>query len=189
MGTTESLRQVVSFDNPIFTKSLTQLFAALLWFDCALTFPMEVRHFWKCKISGAMLVYIVIRYTAIIDRVFLISEGLLRSSGFLVSTMFGGHSFCAGSSQFPRSYKTCDAVQRVDDVILTLNHLAFSGAFLSSPSKECSNRSLAFTILGVYGFCGPNWKLLSVVVPLALFKPASYIVNMFIRSHLCDYAL
>lgn len=93
METTEFLRQVVSFDNPVFTKSLTQLFPALLWFDCVLTFPMEVRHFWKCRISGAMLVYIVIRYTAIIDRVLLISEGLLRNSGFLVSTTFWGALF------------------------------------------------------------------------------------------------
>lgn len=84
--TTQCLRQAVGFDNfSIFTRRLTWLFAVLLWFDFALTFPTEVRHIWRRKLSGAMLVYIFTRYTAIIDRVLLISEVFLPNSDLRVS--------------------------------------------------------------------------------------------------------
>ncbi len=40
----------------------------------------------------------------------------------------------------------------------------------------------AFTILGVYGVWGPNWKPLLVVIPLTLIKPALIIVKFSVAT-------
>ena len=55
-----------------------------------------------------MLVYIVIRYTAVIDRVLIIdiTEGFLTTSDFQVNTIWVV-SFARSSQRFPLSYKTC----------------------------------------------------------------------------------
>lgn len=45
---------------------------ALLWFDFALTFTAEVRGIWRRRFSCATLIYLFMRYTALIDRVFFI---------------------------------------------------------------------------------------------------------------------
>ncbi|KAI1790332.1 hypothetical protein LXA43DRAFT_1062142 [Ganoderma leucocontextum] len=86
----------------------TGLFAALLWFDFALTFPTEVRRIWGREFSGATLVYLFTRYTALLDRVLFVTEVLLWNS----------------------SNQTCGRISRADDVMVTLNYFAFS-AFTS----------------------------------------------------------
>ena len=66
--------------SPVLGSELIELFAALLWFDFALTFSTEVRRIWARKFSGATLVYLLTRYTAIIDRILFVTEVLLWSS-------------------------------------------------------------------------------------------------------------
>ena len=63
------------------------LLVALLWFDFALTFPTEVRRIWRYKFSGATVVYLFTRYTAIVDRVLFVTEVLLWSSSDQVSRL------------------------------------------------------------------------------------------------------
>ncbi|KAM5537836.1 hypothetical protein V8D89_008478 [Ganoderma adspersum] len=58
------------------------------------------------------------------------------------------------------SDQTCGRISRVDGVMVTLKYFGFS----------------AFTILGVYGVWGPDWRPLVVVVPLTLVQPVLYIV-------------
>ena len=65
------------------------LLAALLWFDSALTFPSEVQRIWRRKFSGAKLIYIITRYTSIIDRVLLVREESLWNTSYSVSTHSG----------------------------------------------------------------------------------------------------
>ncbi|KAM5537917.1 hypothetical protein V8D89_008393 [Ganoderma adspersum] len=79
---------------------------ALLWFDFALTFPTEVRRIWGRPFSGATLVYLFTRYTAIADRVLFVTEVLLWNS----------------------SDQACGRISRSDDILLALNYFAF-GAF------------------------------------------------------------
>lgn len=64
----------------------SQYVAALLWFDFALTFPTEVRRIWGRPFSGATLVYLFTRYTAIADRVLFVTEVLLWNSSDQVRT-------------------------------------------------------------------------------------------------------
>lgn len=67
------------------------LTAALLWFDFALTFAREVKYVWKNRFTGATLVYLGIRYFALIDRVFFLLEVLDWNSSNEV-----GLRHCAG---------------------------------------------------------------------------------------------
>ena len=55
---------------------LTRAYAALLWFDWALTFPTEYQRIWRRRFSGATIIYILTRYTALIDTIFSILETL-----------------------------------------------------------------------------------------------------------------
>ena len=55
---------------------------ALAWFDFTLTFTTEVQRIWRRKFSGATVVYLVARYTLLLDSYFLLTEAFLwRSSG------------------------------------------------------------------------------------------------------------
>ena len=54
--------------------------AAVLWFDFALTFTTEVRRIWRRKFTGATLVYLLMRYIAVIERIFFVLEVLLWKS-------------------------------------------------------------------------------------------------------------
>lgn len=58
---------------------------ALLWFDFALTLPDEYRRIWKRKFSGATVIYLLMRYVAVIERIFLVLEILVWNSSNRVS--------------------------------------------------------------------------------------------------------
>ncbi|KAI0710721.1 hypothetical protein C8Q76DRAFT_798256 [Earliella scabrosa] len=76
----------------------------LLWFDFGLTFTTEVRRIWRRKFSGATLVYLLMRYTAFIERVFYTLEVLIWNS----------------------SDQTCGGITHTDDVLIILNYLGFA---------------------------------------------------------------
>ena len=71
----------------------------------------------------------------------------------------------------------------MNDVIAILKYFAFSGTFVYAQSYRSAYIRSAFTILGVYGVWGPDWRPLSVVIPLALIKPVLYIVRVFNMSY------
>ena len=56
------------------------VYAALLWFDFALTFTTEVQRIWRRKFSGATVVYLFMRYSALIERVLFVLEVLVWKS-------------------------------------------------------------------------------------------------------------
>ncbi|KAI0774927.1 hypothetical protein BD413DRAFT_611911 [Trametes elegans] len=124
--------------------------SALLWFDFVLTLPTEYRRIWQRKYTGATLVYLLMRYIAVIERIFFVAEVLLWKSS-------DGPLLCAGRCEraLMRKYR-CARISRTDDVLLSMNYLAFS----------------AFTALRVYGVWGRDWKPLLIVLPLSLVKPA-----------------
>ncbi|KAM5537919.1 hypothetical protein V8D89_008395 [Ganoderma adspersum] len=126
---TIAIHSLMTFENYCILASST-----LLWFDIALTFPTEVRRIWGRRFSGATLVYLFTRYTALAHQALFVTQALLVDS----------------------SDQTCGRISHLADVLITLNILSIS----------------AFTILGVYGVWGPDWKPLSVVVLLTLIKPA-----------------
>ncbi|TBU56306.1 hypothetical protein BD310DRAFT_629608 [Dichomitus squalens] len=72
--------------------------SALLWFDFALTFTTEVRRIWRRRFTGATLVYLFTRYTALLDRLFFASEVLLWNS----SNRVGIQSFGQASAPLMR---------------------------------------------------------------------------------------
>ncbi|KAI0752826.1 hypothetical protein C8Q80DRAFT_1118138 [Daedaleopsis nitida] len=77
---------------------------ALLWFDFSLTFTTEVRRIWRRKFSGATLVFLFMRYSALLDRVLFVLEVLLWKS----------------------SDRTCYMIERADDVLVVVNYLSFT---------------------------------------------------------------
>ncbi|KAI0700995.1 hypothetical protein C8T65DRAFT_559598, partial [Cerioporus squamosus] len=81
---------------------------ALLWFDFALTFTTEVRRIWRRRFTGATVVYLFTRYTALIERIFFVLEVLLWNS--------------TDESLF----QTCGRIDRVDDVLTIINYFAFA---------------------------------------------------------------
>ncbi|TBU23594.1 hypothetical protein BD311DRAFT_68396 [Dichomitus squalens] len=72
--------------------------SALLWFDFALTFTTEVQRIWRRRFTGATLVYLFTRYTALLDRLFFASEVLLWNS----SNRVGIQSFGQASAPLMR---------------------------------------------------------------------------------------
>ncbi|KAI0800202.1 hypothetical protein C8Q74DRAFT_1235040 [Fomes fomentarius] len=77
---------------------------ALLWFDFALTFTTEVRRIWGRKFSGATLVFLFMRYTALLDRVFFLLQVLLWNT----------------------SDTACGGIDRTDDVLVILNYFGIA---------------------------------------------------------------
>ena len=56
-------------------------YEALLWFDFALTFTTEVQQIWRRRFSGAAIVYLLTRYSALLDSAMVIVETFVwRSS-------------------------------------------------------------------------------------------------------------
>ncbi|EIW54180.1 uncharacterized protein TRAVEDRAFT_92176, partial [Trametes versicolor FP-101664 SS1] len=53
---------------------------ALLWFDFVLTLPDEYRRIWRRKFTGATVIYLLIRYVAVIERIFFVLEVLVWKS-------------------------------------------------------------------------------------------------------------
>ncbi|KAI0827781.1 hypothetical protein BC628DRAFT_1502229 [Trametes gibbosa] len=82
--------------------------SALLWFDCAMTFPEEYRRIWKRQFSGATLVYIVMRYSAVIERIFFVLEVLVWNST--------DKTFVS----------QCGRITHTDDALLFINYLSFA---------------------------------------------------------------
>ena len=64
----------------VFALYLSSCPVAVLWFDFALTFTTEVRRIWRREFSGATLVFLLMRYIAVVERVFFVLEVLLWKS-------------------------------------------------------------------------------------------------------------
>lgn len=57
---------------------LTPFLTALLYFDFVITFPQEVQRIWSRRFSGATIVYLLTRYSALFERIiFLVSLFLM----------------------------------------------------------------------------------------------------------------
>ncbi|TBU37654.1 hypothetical protein BD309DRAFT_973604 [Dichomitus squalens] len=77
---------------------------ALLWLDWALMFTVEVPRIWRRKFTGATVVYLLNRYTALFERVIFILEAL----------------------SWDMSDHSCGGLTHIDDALLALNYLAFA---------------------------------------------------------------
>ena len=135
-----------------------------------MTFPTEVRRIWGRKFSGATLVYLVIRYTAVIERVFLVLQVLLWTSSDEV------RQASLPSPGFPLTApQVCSRIMYTIHLLTILNHLAFSGmptnSFVQTYACSLTRRCLSLACLRVYGVWGCDWKPLIVVAPLALVRP------------------
>ncbi|KAI0629547.1 hypothetical protein C8Q77DRAFT_1220240 [Trametes polyzona] len=84
--------------------------SALLWFDFALNLPNEYRRIWSRKFTGATVVYLLMRYAAVIERIFFVLEVLVWNSSDRVS----------------QPSALCGGITHSDDVLLIINYLAFS---------------------------------------------------------------
>ncbi|KAL1937856.1 hypothetical protein VTO73DRAFT_12749 [Trametes versicolor] len=51
--------------------------SALLWFDYVLTFSSEYRRIWRRRFTGATLIFLLMRYAALIERVYFVLEILV----------------------------------------------------------------------------------------------------------------
>ncbi|KAI0332782.1 hypothetical protein GY45DRAFT_1246145, partial [Cubamyces sp. BRFM 1775] len=49
----------------------------LVWYDVILTLPTEYSRIWKRRFSGATLIYLVMRYSTVIDGIFAMLKFLL----------------------------------------------------------------------------------------------------------------
>ncbi|TBU23600.1 hypothetical protein BD311DRAFT_768143 [Dichomitus squalens] len=73
-----------------------------------LTFTAEVERIWRRKFTGATIVYLLLRYSIILDRILFSTEVLLWSS----------------------EDKTCGIIEHSDDIALTVNYLATSALII-----------------------------------------------------------
>ncbi|KAI0327900.1 hypothetical protein GY45DRAFT_1256064, partial [Cubamyces sp. BRFM 1775] len=122
--------------------------SALLWFDFLSTLDVEYNRIWRRKFTGATLVYVGIRYVAVINRIFFVLQYFIWNS----------------SNEDPLdpinlSRVRCGGILHTNDVLNLINDLALS----------------AFTCLRIYGIWGRDWRPLVFVLPLALLKPISEI--------------
>lgn len=56
-----------------------------MWFDFVLTLPDEYRRIWTRKLTGATVIYLLMRYVAVIERIFFVLEVLVWKSSDRVS--------------------------------------------------------------------------------------------------------
>ncbi|TBU53136.1 hypothetical protein BD310DRAFT_830778, partial [Dichomitus squalens] len=89
----------------------------LLFFDYMLTFTTEVERIWRRKLTGATIMYLLLRYTIMIDRIWFMTEILLWNS----------------------NNKTCGIIEHLDDIALTVNYLATSVTFAGVAFETASN--------------------------------------------------
>ncbi|KAI0629550.1 hypothetical protein C8Q77DRAFT_1161150 [Trametes polyzona] len=81
---------------------------ALLWFDYALTFAREYRRIWKRQVTGATVIYLIMRYSAMVRRVvYLLEVFVWRSSD-------------------QERCQACSTIVHTDNVLLIINDLATS---------------------------------------------------------------
>ncbi|KAI0827779.1 hypothetical protein BC628DRAFT_1418373 [Trametes gibbosa] len=129
--------------------------SVLLWYDFVLTLPDEYRHMWRRKFTGATAIYLVMRYSAIFDRVFFCLEVLVWNSTDQGCVVY----LCLLVSIDPLS--SCVDLTHTDDVFTILNYLAIA----------------LFTTMRVYGVWGRDWKPLLVALPLSFLQPVSLVPN------------
>jgi len=53
--------------------------SALLFFDCAITFTREVKRIWLRRTTGATIIFLLTRYTAVAERITLLTSLFLRT--------------------------------------------------------------------------------------------------------------
>ncbi|TFK90250.1 hypothetical protein K466DRAFT_597097 [Polyporus arcularius HHB13444] len=96
--------QLTTRPDPLRTTASWRLCTALLWFDFALTFTTEVRRIWRRRFTGATVVYLFTRYTALIERIFFVLEVFLWNS----------------------TDEMCGRIGRVDDILTIMNYFAMA---------------------------------------------------------------
>ncbi|KAI0653338.1 hypothetical protein C8Q70DRAFT_937757 [Cubamyces menziesii] len=78
--------------------------STLLWFDYVSTLTTEYRRIWQRKFTGATIIYIGVRYVAVIERIFDVLEELV----------------------WILDDKACGGIAHADDILTILNSLALS---------------------------------------------------------------
>ncbi|KAH9935154.1 uncharacterized protein BXZ73DRAFT_28803, partial [Epithele typhae] len=76
----------------------------LLFYDVAITFQLEVQRIWRRKHSGATWIFLIMRYSAVIERVFFILE---------VMVWYSTDAACGG-------------INHTDDTLTILNYLSIA---------------------------------------------------------------
>ncbi|EJF60683.1 hypothetical protein DICSQDRAFT_170833 [Dichomitus squalens LYAD-421 SS1] len=133
---------------------------ALLWLDWALMFTVEVPRIWRRKFTGATVVYLLNRYTALFERVMFILEAL----------------------SWDMSDHGCGGLTHIDDALLALNYLAFAVETISTVTTVMSEGIfLALTWIRTYGI-KRDCSRLGVHAPLTtllLRDGTAYFVTLF----------
>ena len=102
---------------------------ALLWFDFALTFTAEVEQIWMRKFTGATIVYLLMRYSALIHRVFFMLEVFVWNSSDRVGDSSPDIvSTCAHAHTSPALRQTCGGIIYSGDILIILHILGFACA-------------------------------------------------------------
>ncbi|RDX48635.1 hypothetical protein OH76DRAFT_1556930 [Lentinus brumalis] len=102
---------------------------ALLWFDFALTFTTEVRRIWRRRFTGATVVYLFTRYTALVQRIFFVLEVFLWNS----------------------TNEMCGRIGRVDDILTITNYLAVAFTTIAKAADVAAD-AIVITLIWVKTF-------------------------------------
>ena len=143
---------------------MRHVFIVLVWYDVALTFATEVQRIWRRRFSGATIIYLIIRYTMLLQStLYVVTVVLYHSSDKVSALKIFPPTHMHGSTLISNAQQCVF----MDNSIAALNILGFLGLSL-------------FTIVRVYAIWDRDWRPLIVVAPLALFRPAIYAVSLWL---------
>ena len=66
---------------------MRHVFIVLVWYDVALTFATEVQRIWRRRFSGATIIYLIIRYTMLLQSTLYVVTVVLYHSSDKVSAL------------------------------------------------------------------------------------------------------
>ncbi|KAI0941891.1 hypothetical protein AcV7_002456 [Taiwanofungus camphoratus] len=133
--------------------------AALLFFDFCITFTTEVQRIWSRRFSGATIIFLIVRYAALAERITLVTSVLLRATLDQRYVLVGIRKLTNIHHVMLRS---CVPVLRLDDSLTSLGKLV-NGAFI---------------VLRIRGIWGSDWRPFLLLAPLCLIPP---IVSIYLQ--------
>ena len=66
---------------------MRHVFPVLVWYDVALTFATEVQRIWRRRFSGATIIYLIIRYTMLLQSTLYVVTVVIYHSSDKVSAL------------------------------------------------------------------------------------------------------
>ncbi|KAI0761309.1 hypothetical protein BD413DRAFT_617180 [Trametes elegans] len=133
--------------------------SVLLFTDWLMSFTDEVQRIWGRRFTGATLVFLLTRYTAVAERIVLVVSLFLPTVQD-ASRVFG--PFPASTTL--RSQPSCVPVLRLDDTLTDISYLIFG----------------IFMMLRARGIWGKGWL---PIVFLAILTPARTAITLYVQVH------